>query len=350
VSRSPATSATETAERVAVVTTGPGLLRIEPEADAVAGRGEVVVGTVATGVCGSDLHLFQGDHPYARYPLVQGHETVGRVDELGAGVDPALLGALVVVEPTLECGSCPECVRGAYNRCERLEVIGVQRTGSLAGRFVTRATKLHRVPTSDDPASWALVEPVAVACHAVARSTAAPGELAVVLGAGVIGLSIALALREREPGGVLVVEPSEPRRRRVRELGLGTAVHPDGIEPAIAERQQSGADLVFEATGVPEVLGEAHRLVRPGGRIVVVGQGSGPFSLPMIVMTRKELTLLGTRNSAGEFAAAIELLAKSPAFRESVITHRFHPREADEAFAELTRPGTEALKVLLEFA
>jgi L-gulonate 5-dehydrogenase len=310
----------------------------------------VVVETIATGVCGSDIHLFLGDHPYSHYPLVQGHETVGRVTELGAGVDPVLQDVLVVVEPTLECGSCPECVRGAYNRCERLEVIGVQRVGSLAGRFVTRAGKVHRVPTSPDPASWALVEPVAVACHAVERSGAEPGELALILGAGVIGLSIALALSRREPEAILVAEPSERRRRRVEELGLGIALHPDEVEGVLAERAPSGADLVFEATGVPEVLGDAHRHVRPGGRIVVLGQGAGDFSMPMIVMTRKELTLVGTRNSAGQFPAAIDLLAGSPAFVASVITHRFHPREAREAFAELTTLGTAALKVLLEFA
>jgi 2-desacetyl-2-hydroxyethyl bacteriochlorophyllide A dehydrogenase len=308
------------------------------------------VETIATGVCGSDIHLFLGDHPYARYPLVQGHETVGRVAVLGAGVDPTLQDALVVVEPTLECGSCPECLRGAYNRCERLEVIGVQRAGSLAGRFVTRARKVHLVPASADPATWALAEPVAVACHAVGRSGAEPDELILILGAGVIGLSIALALSRQEPDAVIVAEPSERRRRRVQELGLGIAVHPDEVESALAERRPSGADLVFEATGVPEVLGEAHRFVRPGSRIVVVGQGAGSFSMPMIVMTRKELTLVGTRNSAGEFPAAIELLAGSPTFIEKVITHRFHPRAAGDAFVELTTPGTNALKVLLEFA
>ena len=106
---------------------------------------------------------------------------------------------------------------------------------------------------------------------------------------------------------------------------------------------------MFEATGVPEVLGAAHRLVRPGGVIVVVGQGAGEFSLPMIVMTRKELTLVGTRNSAGNFPDAIALLGSAPGFRDLVITHRFHPRAAAEAFAELMAPGTSALKILLEF-
>ena len=111
-------------------------------------------------------------------------------------------------------GIGPECLRGAYNRCEWLEVIGVQRVGSLAGRFVTRAGKVHRVPTSTDPATWALVEPVAVACHAVERSGAEPGELALILGAGVIGLSIALALNRRDPDAIIVAEPREGRRRR----------------------------------------------------------------------------------------------------------------------------------------
>lgn len=309
-----------------------------------------MVEALATGLCGSDVHLFRGDHPYARYPLTQGHETVGRVSALGMDADPTLKDALVVVEPTLECGSCAECLRGAYNRCERLEVLGVQRDGSLAGRFVTRTTKVHRVPESSDPSSWALVEPMAVACHAVARSEVHSRDLVVILGAGVIGLSIGLALTQLGPERVIVVESSEVRRRRVQTLGLGTPVEPSSVQSVLSELGPSGADVVFEATGVPEVLSEAHHLVRPGGRIVVVGQGAGSFSLPLIVMTRKELTLVGTRNSAGEFPAAIELLRSSPAFVESVVTHRFHPRDAGNAFAQLTMPGTAALKVLLDFA
>ncbi len=337
-------------DRLAVVTTGPSHVEIRPEARPEPADGEVVVEAIATGICGSDIHLFRGDHPYARYPLTQGHETVGRVATLGEAVDATLQDALVVVEPTLECGSCPECLRGAYNRCERLEVIGVQRDGSLAGRFTTRAAKVHCVTDTPDLALWALVEPLAVACHAVNRSEGQPGDLVVILGAGVIGLSIALALTRRDPGTVIIVEPSELRRRRADALGLGVAVHPDAVESTLFEHRPSGADIVFEATGVPEVLGGAHRLVRPGGRIVVVGQGGGDFSLPMIVMTRKELTLVGTRNSANAFPTAIELLDSSPAFAESVVTHRFHPRAAAEAFAELTTPGTTALKILLEFA
>ncbi len=337
-------------ERVAVVTACAGTFEFGLEADPVPGEGEVVVETLATGVCGSDIHLFQGDHPYARYPLVQGHEVVGRVAEIGPAVDATLRDALVAVEPTIECNSCPECRRGAYNRCENLEVLGVQRVGSLAGRFVTRAGKLHRVPVTGDPAAWALVEPVAVACHAVARSAIEPGDVAVVLGAGVIGLSIALALAPSQPRVVIVVEPNEARRRRVEELGLGTPATPDELESMLGELQPSGADVVFEATGVPQVLSDAHRIVRPGGQIMVVGQSSGTFSLPMIVMTRKELALVGTRNSAGRFPAAIELLRETPAFLESVITHRFHPRDAVAAFAELTAPQTNALKVLLTSA
>ncbi len=333
--------------RVAVVTTRVGTFALEPEAAPSPAAGEVVVETLATGICGSDLHLFSGDHPYAVYPLVQGHEVVGRVAEVGSGVDASLVGTLAVVEPTMECGKCPECARGAYNRCERLQVIGVQRPGSLGGRFLSRAGKLHRVPESDDPTPWALVEPVAVACHAVARSAVEEGDVVVVLGAGVIGLSIALALRGRRPRMVMVVEPSETRRDRVVDLGLGHAVAPDRLAEELAKLQPSGADVVFEATGSAAVLGGAHELVRPGGQILVVGQSGADFSLPMIVMTRKELSLVGTRNSARQFPAAIDLLARTPEFAASVITHRMPARDASSAFAELLSPGTPALKVML---
>lgn len=336
--------------RFSVVTVAPGRVEVQAEAQPVPAQGEVVVSTLATGLCGSDVHLFQGDHPYARYPLAQGHETVGRVAGVGPGVGTALEGALVVVEPTLECGSCGECLRGAYNRCERLEVIGVQRPGSLAGRFVTRAGKVHRVPEVPDSSTWALVEPMAVALHAVERSALQPGDTVLVLGAGVIGLGIALATRERSPGPVIVVEPNELRRQRVVSLGLGRAVQPTEAEEVLAAVSVPGADVVFEATGSAAVLSEAHNFARPGGQVVVVGQGPGSFSMPMIVMTRKELTLIGTRNSARDFPTAIELLSRSDAFVQSVITHRYDPAAAEEAYAELTRPQTDALKILLEFA
>jgi 2-desacetyl-2-hydroxyethyl bacteriochlorophyllide A dehydrogenase len=334
-------------ERVAVITAAAGTFRLEPAAAPSPGPGEVVVAALATGICGSDLHLFSGDHPYASYPLVQGHEVVGHVDEIGAGVDAGLLGRLIVVEPTMECGSCPECARGAYNRCENLQVIGVQRAGSLGGRFITRASKLHGVPDTADESAWALVEPVAVACHAVARSAVVEGDVVVVLGAGVIGLALALALGERHLRELIVVEPSEQRRRRVDELGLGRAVSPEELAGELARAQPAGADVIFEATGSAAVLGGAHELARPGGQIVVVGQSGASFSLPMIVMTRKELSLIGTRNSANQFPVAIALLAANPAFSASVITHRFPAREAQAAFGELLTPGTPALKILL---
>jgi threonine dehydrogenase-like Zn-dependent dehydrogenase len=207
--------------------------------------------------------------------------------------------------------------------------------------------KLHPVPATDDPESWALVEPLAVACHAVARSAVDGESVAIVLGAGVIGVSIALALRELAPRHVIVVEPSEPRRARVAALGLGQAVAPEDLAAELARLQPAGADVVFEATGSAAVLGGAHELARPGGQIVVVGQSGDSFSLPMIVMTRKELSLIGTRNSAGQFPAAIELLRRTPEFAASVITDRLPAREAASAFRMLLAPGTAAFKVLL---
>ena len=143
-----------------------------------------------------------------------------------------------------------------------------------------------------------------------------------MLGAGVIGVSIALALRERGPERVIVVEPSEVRRERVTALGLGRAVAPDRVGAELARFQPGGADVVFEATGSAPVLGGAHEIVRPGGQIVVVGQSGDSFSLPMIVMTRKELSLIGTRNSANQFPHAIDLLDRHPEFAASVITDR----------------------------
>jgi len=166
----------------------------------------------------------------------------------------------------------------------------------------------------------------------------------------VIGLSIGLAAAAHRPEAVLFVDPTERRRQRVADLGLGTAVHPEDAEEAARGIRPSGADVVFEATGILAVVGGAHTLARPGGTVVVVGQGAGSFEMPLIVMTRKELTLVGTRNSAGDFPAAIELLAASPDFARSVITHRFHPSEAAEAYSRLTAPDTDALKILLSYA
>ncbi|WP_158071585.1 zinc-binding dehydrogenase [Pseudonocardia sp. Ae717_Ps2] len=331
------------------MTTAPRVIALQERQVPEPAAGEVLVRTVATGICGSDVHLFHGDHPYSNYPLVQGHETVGRIEQVGPGEAEGLVGSLVAVEPTAECRRCGECLRGAYNRCENLQVLGVQKAGSLAGYVVARTCKVHPVPHTESPAAWALAEPVAVAAHAVERSGTVAGDTVVVLGAGVIGLAIALCLQRRHPQSVILVEPSVERRARVDRLGLGMAVAPEDRDAALAGAAPSGADVVFEATGIPSVLSGAHGLARFGGRIVVVGQGAGDFTVPVIEMTRKELTLTGSRNSAGTFPLAIETLAARPDVLAELVTHRFAPDQVEAAYDELARPGSGALKVLVEF-
>jgi 2-desacetyl-2-hydroxyethyl bacteriochlorophyllide A dehydrogenase len=311
--------------------------RLTVEVDGLTGapepaEGEVVIAVERVGVCGSDAHVYEGTHPYLGYPQVQGHEVVGRVVQLGAGVTTPAVGERVVLEPTVPCGHCVACRRGSPNACVRLDVIGITLPGGLSEALAVPAVMVHPVDGLD-PDVAVFVEPLAIAVHAINRAEVAAGDDVVVIGAGSIGRSIALAALDAG-ARVLVVERTAQRAEIVRRLGVDVCGTGE-LEFRAAVLDFAGPDgpgIVIDATGSGELVGTAVDLVAHSGCVVVVGISQDDLVVPIALLTRKEVAILGSRNSERDFPRAIDVARRNADALREMITDRLPLDQAEAAF------------------
>ncbi len=281
-------------------------LRIEEVADPSPGPGQVKLRNAFAGICGSDLHVyytpeaagldFEHPHPLtgSTLPQILGHEFSGTVVELGEGVDGISVGDRVAVWPIYYCGDCAACRRGMYNACQKIGFHGLSSDGGGMAEFTTvDASKLHVLPENVDLRLGALVEPMAVAWHAVSRSGVESGGTALIAGAGPIGIGVWFALKARGIEKVLVSEPSADRRAIIAALGA-TVVDPvtEDLGAAVtALTDGDGVDVAFDAAGAgPAVTSSLASLV-PGGRVVVVAihERTMDFLPTQLVMAETEI-------------------------------------------------------------
>jgi L-gulonate 5-dehydrogenase len=331
----------------AAVTTGPGQMEFRDVPAAEFGEAEAVLQTQVVGLCGSDIHLFYGDHPYVRYPIVQGHEFSAVVVELGPGQPGSLrCGDLVAVEPLRPCRTCLACRRGHPNCCRTLEVVGAHLDGALRESLVVPAASCYGV--GDLPADLAaLVEPTSIGLQAVTRAGVAAGEQVVVLGAGPIGQTAAMAAADLG-AEVLAVDLLDNRLAIAGHLGAAVTVNASSEDVAGAVRDWAGDDgpvAVIEATGQPSLVRLAVDLVAHSGTVVVVGITTSEVALPVVDFSRKEINLLGSRNNAGLFGKAVDLVARHRDEAMQMITHRFAFGDAPAALRFAAEHPQEAGKV-----
>jgi len=276
--------------------------------DPVPADGEVVVQALYTGLCGTDLHIIEGSHPRARFPLAIGHEIAGRPES------GSLAGRTVLVDPLLSCGSCPACVGGAPNACARLRLIGIDRHGALAGRIAVAESRLHAVPEGIPLEVAPLAEPLAVAVHAVGRVPSLDGRLVVVIGAGPVGLLLAHVAR-RAGARVLMGERAQARRSVAASLGFELLDPEAPVENLEALTDGALASVVFDAAAAPGVAAILHRFVHSTGVVAIVGSYGGLVPLDLQAVMFKELTVRGHRTYLpADIDAALELMrADGPA-------------------------------------
>ena len=312
---------------------------------------ELLVAVARVGICGSDLHAYHGKHPFIDLPVVPGHEFAGKVAAVGADVHDFVPGQRVTVEPSLVCGVCYNCTQGRYNICERLRVIGCQTTGAMAEYVTVPAEKALSLP---DDVSWdqaALVEPLAVAVHAIRVANIGAGGKVLVLGAGTIGLMTLQAAKAMGAGPVLVTDLRGDRLELARELGADAAVDPRATDLEIAVDAAfgaQGADVIIECVGVAATVSDAIGVARKGTRVVLAGVFEEEVPLNLGLVQDRELELVGTLMYVqDDFALALELLRSGTVAAEPLISHRFSLERAAEAFA--VADGREgSLKVLIE--
>ena len=335
----------------AAVTRGRGVMEIADVPDpGEPGDGEVLVRTEAVGLCGSDFHYFHGDLGLERYPRVQGHEFAGVLEAVGPDCPAGLRsGERVAVWPLTACGHCYPCRIGRRNVCSNISLVGIHRDGALQERLRVPADQVF--PVGDlDPALSALIEPVSIAVRAIVRARIGAGEKAVVLGAGPIGQAVACAAVDRG-ASVLLVDRVSSRVERGRAVGADFLVVDGDADLVAAGREwagNEGPEVVFEATGVPELAQTAVQLVSQAGRVVVVGLSANDAPLRVGDLAFKEIDVLGVSCCNGEeFAEAVALVARRGDALAGLVTHEFSLDETPVAIDYAMRHPAEVMKAMI---
>ena len=207
------------------VMTAPGHIEFREAPVPAPNAGEVLVKIMKIGVCGSDIHVYHGEHPFTKYPVTQGHEVSGKIAALGEGVTGFAVGQKVTIEPQVYCGRCHPCTHGKYNLCEELRVMGFQTTGTASEYFAVDAGKVTPLPETMTYSEGAMIEPLAVTVHAVRRAGDVRGQKIAVLGAGPIGILLAQSAKALGAAQVLITDISTPRLELAKACGVDFAVN-----------------------------------------------------------------------------------------------------------------------------
>jgi 2-desacetyl-2-hydroxyethyl bacteriochlorophyllide A dehydrogenase len=294
--------------------------------------GWALVEVACTGICGTDLAILHGKHPRAQHGLIPGHEIAGHVVFAAPGGPP--VGTLVVVEPLISCGRCRACRDGATHVCRQLGLYGIDTPGGLAQLVALPPQVLHEVPAGIDPRLAALVEPLAVAVHAVDHSGLRAGDVVAIAGAGPIGVLTALVARHAGARAVVISEPSATRRDVARDLGLTVVPEGGSLSGIVHELTEGeGADVTFDAAGHPAVAAELTTATRVLGTIVVVAVHKEPVPLDLRDVCFKELTVRGVRvYTSADVRRAIDLVADDVLGLATLPTRTYPLAEATAAF------------------
>ena len=317
---------------------------------------ELLIEVAACGICGSDVHGYDGSTGRRIPPIVMGHEAAGTVAALGASVTGFAVGDRVTFDSTVFCGSCVFCDRGEVNLCNRREVIGVsctefRRSGAFAEYLAVPARVAYHLPEDLSFEQAAMLEAVSVALHGVAVSHMPVGATVLVIGAGMIGLLLLQAARTAGAARVLVSDVDETRLDLARAMGADAALQATGVAltaQVLAETDDLGVDLVLEAVGREETIGTGIDCVRKGGTVTLVGNLSPQITLPLQKVVSRQIRLQGSCASAGEYPEAMRLMASGTIRVAPLISAVVPLSEGPRWFERLHAREPNLMKVVLD--
>ena len=340
----------------ALLLTAPSRLEYTDFEDPQPGEHEVALRIRACGICGSDIHGWDGSSGRRRPPLIMGHEAAGEIVAVGPKVEKWRIGDRVTFDSTISCGTCAYCREGQVNLCENRRVVGVapaeyRQHGAFAEKLVLPERILYALPDTLSFTHAAMVEPVSIAVHAVRRVTIRSTDTAVVVGAGMIGLFVIQVLRWAGARQIVAVDLAENRLAAARGLGATHTLKSDAVDVA-AEVQAltggRGADVAFEVVGISPTLQLALHSLRRGGAAVLVGNLAPKTDFPLQAVVTRELALHGTCGSAGEYPLCLDLIARGIVQVDPMISAVAPLAEGASWFERLSAPGgSEYMKVIL---
>lgn len=311
---------------------------------------EVKVKVKAVGICGTDLHMFCEAREDVVLPRIMGHELSGVVTEVGGGVSRVKIGDSVVLDPVFACGVCPTCQKGYPNVCERVRCYGVQMDGGLQDYIVVKEEHLYPYKDSIPFVHAALAEPFSIAFNIAQRLQITQEDKVLILGSGTIGLSLLQVVKSLGTYTV-VADKIDEKLAIAREMGANETVNSDRecLKSAAEHLSGSGFDVILDAAGLTSLLEEAFAYAAPRARISCIGFEEAPAQIPPAWITRKELSVIGSRMNCHQFPTVMKWLEEGKINAGKMISRQYPVRDIQRAFTETLADRTGSIKTVIVF-
>lgn len=330
-----------------VVIAKPGELVVAERDQPQPAAGEVLVKVQYASICGSDVHIWHGHNPFARYPRVIGHEFFGVITATGEGVETVRIGERVAVDPVVSCGHCYPCSVGRPNVCSELQVIGVHRDGGFSEYAAVPAQNAYVVPDAIPDKLASLIEPFTIAANICAFLQPQPGDIALIFGAGPMGLTAIQALKGVYNLSKVIVADRLPERLKMAQENGADVVLDNSEIPLAAQLEGIRPTLIIDAACHPGILAEAVALASPAARIGLLGFSGEPCTVTQQSLTSKELSLFTSRLNSHRFPQVIDWMEKKLIQPEKLVTHYLPLADVETAMTLFEKDPRSCCKVIL---
>lgn len=332
--------------------TSPGKISFQKVSIKKPDAGEVLIKIKRIGICGSDIHVFHGEHPFTSYPVTQGHEVSGEIVEFGKGESNLHVGQKVTIEPQVVCGKCYPCRHGKYNLCEELKVMGFQTTGAASEFFTVDTSKVTPLPNDMSFDEGAMIEPLAVAVHAAKQAGNVEGMNIAVIGVGPIGNLVAQAVKGLGASKVMVTDVSDYRLSLAKKCGADVCVNTynnDFGEALIEAFGPDKADVIYDCAGNNITIGQAIKHARKGSTIILVAVFATKGEIDLALLNDHELDLNTTMMYRHEdYVDAIRLVSEKKIQLKPLISKHFAFEDYFDAYKYIDENPEKTMKVLID--
>ena len=313
---------------------------------------DVMIRIENIGICGSDIHVYHGQHPFTKYPVTQGHEVSGEIVEVGSNVKDLKPGMAITIEPQVTCGHCHPCKNGKYNLCEELKVMGFQTTGTASEYFVCDQKYVTPLPAGLSFEEGAMIEPLAVAVHAVKQMGDILNKDVVVMGAGPIGNLVAQTAKGLGANKVMITDISDLRLEKAKECGIDACINTkdkDFNEAMIEVFGPDKADVIYDCAGNNITMNQAILSARKGSIIVLVAVFAGMASIDLAVLNDHELDLKTSMMYRHEdYEEAMRLVNEKKVHLQPLISKKFPFEKYLDAYQYIDDNRESTMKVIID--
>ncbi|MDD3362442.1 MAG: zinc-binding alcohol dehydrogenase family protein [Hespellia sp.] len=312
---------------------------------------DVKIKVTSGGICGSDIGIWNGTNSLATYPRVIGHEFGGIVTQVGSGVKRVSVGDRVAVDPVVSCGQCYACKIGRHNVCSALEVMGVHRDGGFCEYVCVPEENVHRFKADFDEKMLSVAEPFTIGVQINTRAQIQKGEKVLIMGAGPIGIA-AMQVAKMNGAEVIMSDLVESRLEKAKMMGADRVVliPTQNLEKELVDfTDGEGIPVIIDTVCIPASFQQSVELACPAGRVVVIGLKSQPSEIVMAEITKKELTIVGSRLNCNCFDKVIEGLESGSLKPDKYVTHMFSYEQVEQAFETIRTHPQDVLKAVITF-